>query len=72
MAFMKKMDSSLIIFTNSDMEAKNIYEDLIFYTNDVYYFPTKEVVFNNVDAISGDLRWARLKVLKELLNDKRR
>lgn len=68
----EKMDSSLIIFTNSDMEAKNIYEDLIFYTNDVYYFPTKEVVFYNVDAISGDLRWARLKVLKELLNDKKK
>ncbi|NLZ34299.1 MAG: transcription-repair coupling factor [Clostridiales bacterium] len=68
----ENIDSSLIIFTNSDMEAKNIYEDLIFYTNDVYYFPTKEVVFYNVDAISGDLRWARLKVLKELLNDNKK
>ena len=50
------------------MEAARTYTKiLIFYTNDVYYFPTKEVVFyNGSDAISGDLRWARLKVLKEL------
>lgn len=68
----ENIDSSLIIFTNSDMEAKNIYEDLVFYTNDVYYFPAKEVVFYNVDAISGDLRWARLKVLRELLNDNKK
>ena len=66
------LDSSLIICTNSDIEAKNIYEDLIFYTNDVYYFPSKEVVFYNIDAISGDLRWARIKVIKEILNNKKK
>ena len=54
------------------MEAKNLYEDLSFYTTDVYYFPTKEVVFYNIDAISGDLRWARLKVIKEMLNNKKK
>ncbi len=60
----------MIILTHSDMEAKNIYEDLSFYTNDIYYFPAKEVVFYNIDAISGDLRWARLKVIKEILDNK--
>ena len=62
------VNSPMVILTHSDMEAKNIYEDLSFYTNDVYYFPAKEVVFYNIDAISGDLRWARLKVIKEILN----
>ncbi len=38
----------------------------------MYYFPTKEVVFYNIDAISGDLRWARLKVIKEILNNKKK
>lgn len=65
----EEIDSPMIILTNNDMEAKNIYEDLSFYTNDIYYFPAKEVVFYNIDAISGDLRWARLKVIKEMLND---
>ena len=68
----EKSDESLVIVTNSDIEAKNLYEDLIFYTSDVYYFPVREVVFYNIDAISGDLRWARLKVIKEILNSKKK
>lgn len=68
----EKIDSSMVILTHSDMEAKNIYEDLSFYTNDIYYFPAKEVVFYNIDAISGDLRWARLKVIKEMMKDSKK
>ena len=68
----ENIDSPMVILTNNDMEAKNLYEDLSFYTNDVYYFPAKEVVFYNIDAISGDLRWARLKVIKEILNSSKK
>lgn len=60
----------IVILTQNDIEAKNLYEDLNFYSDEVYYFPAKEVVFYNIDAISGDLRWERLKVIKEILNDK--
>ena len=62
-----EIDKPLLILTNSDVEAKNIYEDLFFYEPNVYYFPSKEVVFYNVDAISGDLRWERLKIIKHIL-----
>ena len=65
-------DNSMVIVTHSDVDAKNLYEDLSFYTTDVFYFPVREVVFYNVDAISGDLRWARLKVIKEILQNKRK
>ena len=61
-------DKPIFVITHSDMEAKNLYEDLSFYIPNVYYFPTKEVVFYNVDAISGDLRWERLKIIKEILS----
>lgn len=71
-ALFEKQEQSIVIVTHSDIEAKNIYEDLLLYTNDVYYFPTKEVVFYNMDAISGDLRWARLKIINEILNDKKK
>ncbi|MGL5151976.1 MAG: transcription-repair coupling factor [Clostridium sp.] len=64
----EKYDKSIVIITHNDIEAKNIYEDLILYTNEVYYFPSREIVFYNMDAISGDLRWARLKVINEILN----
>lgn len=57
----------IAIITHSDMDAKNLYEDLNLYLSNVYYFPAKEVVFYNIDAISGDLRWARLRVIKEIL-----
>ena len=66
----EKEDRSMIIVTSSDMEAKDLYEDLSLYTLDVHYLPTKEIVFYNIDAISGDLRWARLKVIKEILENK--
>ncbi|MGL5244771.1 MAG: CarD family transcriptional regulator, partial [Sarcina sp.] len=62
----------IIIVTHNDMEARNLYEDLSFYNTDVYYFPTKEVVFYNIDAISGDLRWARLKVIREMINSRKK
>lgn len=65
-------NNSLVIVTHSDMDAKNIYEDLSLYLTEVYYFPIREIVFYNVDAISGDLRWARLKVIKEILQSKKK
>lgn len=62
----EELDKPLLILTHNDVEAKNIYEDLNLYLPNVFYFPTKEVVFYNIDAISGDLRWERLKVLREM------
>ncbi|MEK6265735.1 MAG: transcription-repair coupling factor, partial [Clostridium sp.] len=62
----EQLNKSLLILTHSDVEAKNIYDDLCFYANDVYYYPTREVGFYNVDAVSGDLRWERLKVMKKI------
>ena len=68
----ENINKSMVVVTQSDMEAKNVYEDLLLYTNDVYYFPAKEMVFYNIDAISGDLRWARLKVINEILKKKKK
>ncbi|MBW6411142.1 transcription-repair coupling factor [Clostridium weizhouense] len=68
----ENVDKSMVIITQNDMEAKNLYEDLILYTNDVYYFPVKETVFYNIDAISGDLRWERLKVINKILDNKKK
>lgn len=71
-AMFRKEKTSLFVFASKDMEAKNLYEDLILYENDVYYLPSKEAVFYNVDAISGDVRWERLKVLRQLLGSKKK
>lgn len=62
----EEMDKSFLVVTHNDVEAKNLYEDLSFYLTNVYYLPSKEVVFYNIEAISGDLRWERLKVIREI------
>ncbi|WP_195244762.1 transcription-repair coupling factor [Clostridium celatum] len=63
----EKVDNSIVVITHNEIDAKNLYEDLSLYSTDVYFLPIREVVFYNVDAISGDLRWARLKVINEIL-----
>ncbi|GAA0745287.1 transcription-repair coupling factor [Clostridium oceanicum] len=68
----KSTEKSVMILTYSDVEAKKLYEDLSLYTTEVYYLPVKEVVFYNIYAISGDLRWERLKVVKELMTNKKK
>ena len=35
-------------------------------------FQLREMVFYNIDAISGDLRWARLKVINEILKKRKK
>ncbi|MFT8312791.1 MAG: transcription-repair coupling factor [Clostridium sp.] len=63
----EEMNAPFVVVTDNDMEAKKLHEDLSLYLSNVYYFPTKDVVFYNVDAISGDLRWERIKIIKEML-----
>ena len=65
-------ETPLVVVTSSDVEAKNIYEDLSLYSADVFYFPSKEVVFYNIDALSGDLRWERLKVIRQMMTNKKK
>lgn len=65
-------DDSIVIFTSSDVESKKLYEELSFFTTNAYYFPTKDIVFYNITAISGDLIWERLKVFKELVGKGKR
>ena len=64
-AIFSEIEDSLVVVTHNEIEAKNLYDDLSLYSTNVYFLPIREVVFYNVDAISGDLRWARLKVLIE-------
>jgi len=68
----EEVGKSLLILVGSDVEAKDIYEDISLYSTSVYYFPTKEVVFYNIDAVSGDLRWERLKILREMVRKSRK
>lgn len=65
-ALYENTDKTIFVVAPSDVEAKNLYEDLNFFLPYVYYLPTKEVVFYDVYAISGDLKWERLKIFNEI------
>ncbi len=67
-----ELDKPFLVVTHSDVEARKLYEDLSFYLSQVYYFPTKEMAFYNIDAISGDLRWERLKVIRKMIDTDRK
>ncbi len=68
----KNNEKTILILTQSDLEARNLYEDLSFFTPSVYYLPTREVVFYNIDSISGDVRWQRLKVFEKMLSKEKK
>lgn len=70
--FYKKTDQSIYVFSWSDLEARTIYEDLLLWDLDVYFLPGRELVFYDADAVSGDLRWERLKVLREIASPQKR
>ena len=52
-AIFSEIEDSLVVVTHNEIEAKNLYDDLSLYSTNVYFLPIREVVFYNVDAISG-------------------
>lgn len=61
-----------VIITYNELEAKKIYEDLKFFGEEnVYYFPSKEIVFYDVYAHSNQINEERLKVIDAILTGKR-
>lgn len=58
-----------LIITYSDMEAKQMAENMNLYTDRVFVFPAKEYVFFNVDARDHNSEVQRLRALYELSKD---
>lgn len=67
-----QFDKNIIVVTHNEIEARKIYEDISFFYPNTYLFPSKEIVFYNIDAISGDLRWERLKVIREVVRQSKK
>lgn len=57
----------ICILTYSDLEAQQIYQDLKFYIKDqVLLFPTKDIVFYDIEANSNEMDEERIKTLNKL------
>lgn len=61
-----------VIITYSEQRAREIYNDMQFFQQeDVYLYPSKDIIFYNADVHSKDIIIERIKIIKRLLeNDK--
>lgn len=60
--------SSGIVITYSDMEARALHSDLELYTDNAFYFPSKEYVFYNIETTGHQNEHSRLTVLERLMS----
>ena len=68
----KTLKKPMLIITKDEKEANYIYKDLkglIIDKGNIEYYPKKDVMYYNVDAVSIDTKVQRLKVLSRLVND---
>lgn len=56
----------ICIITYNEIQAKKIYEDIKYFTDNVVFFPKKEIVTYNYIAESKDLPYQRIEALNEI------
>jgi len=66
------INRSLVVIVKDSKKALALEDDLRFFTDDVIYFPAKEIVFFDSYAHSNDLRNKRIKVLSDIKDGKKR
>lgn len=59
----------MVVLTYNDLEAKKLYEDLLLFTENVYYLPSREVLFYDIEAVSSDIAGERLKTIKAIVDN---
>ena len=58
----------LSIITYNEIQAKKIFEDLKYFTENIVFFPKKEVVTYDYIAESKDLPYKRIEALNEIVS----
>lgn len=63
------LERQSLIITNSELKAKEIYNDLKFFLKeDVMFYPSKDIIFYSADVKSIDIIKERFEVINRLLN----
>lgn len=60
--------SQKLIITYNDLKAKEICEDYKLYDKNVFFYPSKDIIFYSADIHGNAIVRERLKILKRLLN----
>lgn len=67
----EELGQQLCILTHNDLEAQQIYKDLKYYLKDkVLFFPTRDLVFYDLEAVSEETREERVRTLDKLAQGK--
>ncbi len=56
-----------LVITYNDVRAREIYEDMKFFEEDVFLYPSKDIIFYSADVHSNDIARARMEVFKQLI-----
>ena len=62
---------SILILTYNEIQAKQLYEDLSYYNEDVVFFPKKEIITYDYIAESKDLPYERIEALNKIISKKK-
>ena len=65
-----KEASVSVVICYSDMEAKALYHDISFFTGNVYYFPSKEYTFYNIETKAHENEHRRLETLYHMIRER--
>ncbi len=60
------LNKPICIITYSELEAREIYQGLKFYMEEAFYFPSKDIVFYDLEAVGEDLQNERIKTMEKL------
>lgn len=66
----RDLNRQVYIISHNETEARQIYEDLKFYAGDqVAYFPAKEILFYNVEAVQDKIEEERIRTIEKIIGD---
>lgn len=67
----ENLNRSICILTYNNLEAQQIYQDLKYYLEDrVLFFPSKDIIFYDIEAFSSETDIERTRTLNKLTEDK--
>ena len=61
-------ESHALVVCYSDMEARKMYSDMMLYSDNILYFPSKEYVFYNIETSGHQNEHARISVLRKIIS----
>lgn len=71
MSILSENTKTTVIITYDEKRARELYEDFKYYSDDIYFYPGKELIFINADIHGNEIVFERLKVIKNIIEDKK-